>query len=347
MRKRVIFLVLLLMLVAIASAETKLSMELWNRWSYKMVDGENTKNELALHRAYFRLEPVFSTKIKGRFNLDFFSDDGAANGVGIKLKYGYLDFKDYLWTDATFTFGLMKNYFGTIYSWEYETIDKDPADKYKFASSTDYGMGISGYLPQGYGSYNVAVYNGEGYKKTGNDVDTNMEYLVNMRFVPVAGLEIGGSFVMNKNYIEDADKDEEITKLAGVARITMLPNIDLRAQYLTRIEKKDWDDSEKTVNAISFMPLIDLNGFSNIDMQLVFRYDIYDDNADMDDDDADSGAFDTIIAGLNYFIQRDSKNNPKLWIQANYQMTNMKAEGIENESEIMVQLRWKFSETMN
>ncbi|MCF7913130.1 MAG: OprO/OprP family phosphate-selective porin [Candidatus Cloacimonetes bacterium] len=355
MRKRVIFLVLIIMLVSIASAETKLSMELWNRWTYKIVDGADdaSTNGFSFNRGYFRLEPVFSGNIKGRFNLDFFSredseveigeetDSISNEGAGLKIKYAYLDFSNYLWKDATFTFGLMKTYFGTIYSSEYETIDKDPADKYKFSASTDYGFGISGYLPQGFGTYNVAVYNGEGYKKTGGNIDTNMAYLLNLRIVPVVGLEVGGSYVMDKVYNEDADDDKEINKMAGVARFTMLPNLDLRAQYLTRTEKLG--DSEKTVNAISIMPMINLADLTNIDMELVLRYDMYDDDADLDDDVEGSGAYDTMIAGVNYFMMRDSKNAPKLWVQANYSMKNYKYEEKDDESEMLVQLRWKFS----
>ena len=343
MKKRVIFLVLIIMLVSIASAETKLSMELWNRWTYKMVDGADdaSANGFSFNRGYFRLEPVFSGNIKGRFNLDFFSDDGAADGAGIKLKYAYLDFSNYLWKDAKFTFGLMKTYFGTIYSSEYETIDKDPADKYKFASSTDYGFGISGYLPRGYGSYDVAVYNGEGYKKTGDAIDTNMAFLLNLRVVPVVGLEVGGSYVMDKVYNEDLAEDEDISKIAAVARITMLPNINIRAQYLTRTHSLAGQDS--TANAISIMPIVNLSDLTNIDLELVLRYDMYDDNADVDDDTENSGAYNTMIAGVNYFMMRDSKNAPKLWVQANYQMKDNIYKEKDDETEMLVQLRWKFS----
>ncbi len=365
MRKRVIFLVLFIMLVTLASAETKLSMELWNRWTYKMVDGANeaSTNELSFQRGYLRLEPVFSSNIKGRFNLDFFSSDVPDDGAGLKLKYAYLDFSNYLWQDATFTFGLMKNYFGTIYDWAYETIEKDPADKYKFASSTDYGLGISGYIPGGYGEYQVAAYNGEGYKKTGSDIDTNMAYLLNVRVSPVTGLTLGGSYCLDTiathyDYYNAADSidvmvdyDETVNKIAAVGRLTMIPEVDIRAQYLTRTETtRKWDNGEietdKTITAISVIPIVNLANLTNIDMELVLRYDMYDDNADVDDDAFNSGAYDTMTGGINYYILRDGSFNPRLWVQANYQMKNYIYKEKDDESELLMQLRWVFSETI-
>jgi len=354
-KKRVVLLVLFVMLVGIASAQVKLSMELWNRWTYKMIDDTDdaVKNELSLQRGYFSVEPKLTSDIKGRFTLDFFSSDKLSDGAGIKLKYAYLDFANYLWKDATFSFGLMKNYFGTIYDFKYETIDKDPSDKYGFASSTDYGMGISGYLPNGIGEYNLATYNGEGYKKTGSGIDTNMSYLINLRFFPVPGLTIGGSFCLDNkaSSYEDGsgnevDYDETINKMAVVGRITMLPNVDFRAQYLTRTHtNKEWngnseEETEKTINAISIMPIIKLSEIINQNMEIVLRYDMYDDDADIDDDDAASKAYDTIIGGVNYYI------SSKVLVQANYMMKDYKNEEKKDESEIMMQLRWKFSGTI-
>ncbi|MDO9578277.1 MAG: hypothetical protein Q7J16_10365, partial [Candidatus Cloacimonadales bacterium] len=116
MKKTLLVVVLAMVAFGILNAETKLSMELWNRWSYETIDGDVQQNSLSLERGYFRLEPVFSSKIKGRFNLDFFSSDAAADGVGMKLKYAYLDFSELIpLKDTKVTIGLMKTYFGTIY----------------------------------------------------------------------------------------------------------------------------------------------------------------------------------------------------------------------------------------
>lgn len=47
MKKGILFLLLIVFAVSILSAETKLKMEIWNRWTYKMVDGDLEQNELA------------------------------------------------------------------------------------------------------------------------------------------------------------------------------------------------------------------------------------------------------------------------------------------------------------
>ncbi|MCF7920367.1 MAG: OprO/OprP family phosphate-selective porin [Candidatus Cloacimonetes bacterium] len=353
MKKSLILLVVFLCLAAVASAETKFSMELWNRWTYHMTDGEVDQNEMNLSRGYFRIEPVFTPNIKGRFNLDFFSDEGMSNGAGIKLKYAYLDFSNILWEDANLTVGLMKTYFGTIYDWEYVTIEKDPSDKYKFVASTDYGLGISGYLPQGFGTYAFAAYNGEGYKKTGEHLNTAMNFCADVRLTPMAGLTVGGSYyMMNKNNdkIDDVDNPDRIeyNMMAGVARITLIPNVDIWAQYLTReTDKPHMDDYEAvTDQAISIIPIISLQEFTGKDLELVFRYDMYDNNTDVDNDVAGSGAYNTTIAGVNYYMMRDEKNSPKLWLQVNYSMKDKLDEDADDSSSIEAQLRWKFSENL-
>ncbi len=354
MRKTILTLILIIVALGFLHAETKLKMELWNRWTYQMIDGDVTKNEMALKRGYFRLEPKFSENIKGRFNVDFFSDDDdkVADGAGIKIKYAYLDFNNLLpIKDAKLTVGLMKTYFGTIYEWDYTTIDGDPSDKYKFVSSTDFGLGVSGKIPNGFGSYALAVYNGEGYKKVGSNINKDMNYVANLRVTPINGVTLGGSYMFKSKYdsqiedetargdmVDNPDR-EEYNLIAGVGKFAYGP-VSLLAQYLNKVKCKpnmdDYDDITTTV--MSFMPVFKVN--NKID--IVGRYDMYDPDTDTDDD-----GYNAIVAGINYHIMRDAKNAPKLFIQTNYQLKQYEAEDSDDESELMVQLRWIFSETIN
>lgn len=342
MKKALLIGVLFIVAVSCLTAETKLKMEIWNRWTYKQVDGETTQNEMAMKRGYFRLEPQFSQNIKGRFNLDFFSDDGADDGVGIKLKYAYLDFANLVPIKGSkLTVGLMKTYFGTIYDWDYTTIDKDPSDKYKFVSSTDYGLGISGYIPGGLGSYAVNVYNGEGYKKTGSDINKDMNINANLRITPIPGVTVGGSYMMQTKNDDEIDGEknpdrQENSLIAGVGKFAYGP-ASILAQYLMKTASLPNVDDAEDVNTsvISIMPVFKVNNTFDV----VARYDMHDPDTDADDD-ADS----TIIGGVNYHIMRDSKNKPKLFVQANYQMKSYEADDKDDESELMVQLRWIFSE---
>ena len=333
---------------SILSAETKLKMELWNRWSYQTIDGNVQQNEMALKRGYFRLEPTFTNKIKGRFNLDFFSDD-VGDGVSIKLKYAYLDFSELIPVkNSKVTFGLMKTYFGTIYDWNYTTIEKDPSDKYKFVSSTDYGMGFSGYLPSGFGTYDLAVYNGEGYKETAGDINKDMNLVGNIRVTPIPGVTIGGSYMMKtKNdkevdvgtgtMIDNPDR-ESYNLMAGVGKFAFGP-ISVLAQYLNKVKSMPNIDGvdEVTTTVLSVMPVYKVNNTFDI----IARYDMYDPNTDTDDD-----AKNTLIAGINYNMVRNAKNAPVLFVQANYETTTFEDES-DAVNQIMVQLRWIFSETIN
>jgi len=348
-KKTLLIVIIAVLAFGVLSAETKLKMEIWNRWSYVMEDGEVTKNEMAVKRGYFRLEPKFGNNIKGRFNVDFFSDD-INDGVGIKLKYAYLDFSNLLpIKDSKMTVGLMKTYFGTIYDWNYTTIDKDPSDKYKFVSSTDYGMGISGYLPSGFGTYAVAVYNGEGYKKTTGDINKDMNFVGNIRVTPIAGITVGGSYMMKtKNdsevddgtgtMIDNPDR-EEYSMIASVGKFAFGP-VSVLAQYLNKVKSLPNVDGADDVNTtvLSVIPTFKVNKT----FDLVTRYDMYDPDTDTDDD-----GYNTIVAGFNYHLMKDSKNKPKLFVQTNYQIKQFEDDNADNVSEIMVQLRWIFSETIN
>jgi len=345
-KKTLLLVVIILIVVSSLTAETKLKMESWNRWTYQTEDGELIKNEMALKRGYLRLEPKFGSNISGRFNLDFFSDDDAGDGAGIKLKYAYLDFSNLLPVkDLKFTVGLMKTYFGTIYSWNYTTIEKDPSDKYKFVSSTDYGFGLSGYFPNGFGTYQAAVYNGEGYKKTGDELNKDMNFLGNIRVIPIPGITVGGSFMMKTakdseipdsqgNMIDNPER-EEFTQFAVIGNFAY-GNVKILSQYLNQTKStpniNGSDDVVKTV--ISLMPTYKIN--NKID--LVARYDLYDPNSDVDDDGKS-----LMLFGANYHLMRDAKNKPKLMIQANYEIETPEDSDADAVNTMMVQLRWIFS----
>jgi hypothetical protein len=347
-KKTILFLLLIVLAVSFLAAETKMKMEIWNRWTYKMVDGEVLENELAVERGYFRLEPKFGDNISGRFNLDFFSYDGG-DGAGIKMKYAYLDFSNLIpIKNSKLTVGLMKTYFAGIYEYEYTVIEKDPSDKYKFVSSTDYGFGLSGYFPQGLGTYNLAVYNGEGYKKTGSGLNKDLNFAANLRFTPIVGVTLGGSYMkktVKDSEIEDEAGEmidnpdrEEYDLMAGILKLAYGP-VKIYSQYLMKTKSMPNLDGVDDINSsvISIMPEFKVNNKFDI----VGRFDMYDRDTDQDDD-----AENTIIAGFNYHIMKDAKNSPKLFVQTNYEITSFEDEDKDDISQILVQLRWIFSETI-
>jgi len=311
--------------------ETKISMTLWNRATVERESGEFTERYFSLGRGYLRIEPEFSDKIKGRFNVDFFSDEDGLDGAGLKLKYAYLDFSELIPIPLSkITVGLIKNYFGTIYDWNYTTIQKALEDKEKICSSTDYGVALYGYLPEGYGEYAVAVMNGEGYKKTAGDVNMNPKLQANLRVIPVPGVMVGGSV-----FYEDVsfDPDTTISNLvyAGVGHLVVGP-FEVWGEYLVK------DLEETKSQGFMVMPIVKLGKLSGVDVDLVGRYDNWDANADVDND-----GHSRIIAGFNWNILHDAKGNPQVLLQINGERTTYEDASKATVDKLMMQLRWAFS----
>ena len=311
--------------IAIAG-ETKLEMYLWNRYTYEKVGDEIEESAFSLKRGYFRVNHKFSDDISGRFNLDFFSSDKDTDvhGVGVKLKYAYLDFKNLIpIKDSKLTFGLLKNYFGTIYDWSYIVMEKDPADKYKFISSTDYGIALYGYIPNGMGEYALAVTNGEGYKKAGDNVNTSPAYLANLRFIPIAGVTIGGSYYTKKKGTDKTD----YSAYAAVGRLAFGP-LDTQFEFLSK------DNDGIVGQGFMIMPIIKLTN----DFELVARYDNWDPNTDEDNDKET-----ILIGGFNYYILRRAKGKPAVMLQVNYENTSYEDSSKDSKDKFITQLRWEFS----
>jgi len=229
--------------LSLIGMKTKVSMTLWNRYTADLTGGELNESVFSLERGYFRVEPTFNDRIKGRFNVDLFSDDDALDGAGLKLKYAYLDFSGVLPVPGSkISVGLIKHYFGTVYDWEYISIEKALEDKEGVAASTDYGIALFGYLPGGYGEYAVSLLNGEGYKKTGGDLDKQPEIAANLRIVPLSGITIGGS-VLYEN--DDSDR----LAYALVVNLSKGP-FELWGEYLVS------DKNDITGSGFMVMPII-------------------------------------------------------------------------------------------
>lgn len=331
LHERIVLYLMLFASVDITGGEIKISTELWNRATVKRESGEFTERYFSVERGYLRIEPEFTDMIKGRFNVDFFSDDDALDGAGLKLKYAYLDFKELIpIAESKVTAGLIKNYFGTIYDWNYTTIQKALEDKEKICSSTDYGVALYGYLPQGYGEYAVAIMNGEGYKKADGDVNMNPKFQANLRVIPIPGVTIGGSvFYEDVSFIPDTSMSN--LTFAGVTHLVVGP-LEAWGEYLYR------DQDETCSHGFMVMPVIKLAKVAGTDVDLVGRYDYWDKNKDVDDD-----GHSRVTAGLNWNIIRDKKSNPMVMLQANWERTMYEDETKDVKDLYLIQLRWSYS----
>ncbi len=353
------------------------------------------KNYLSLERGYFGLETKFTESTKARFTIDLFSSDAthewpnsysdatqpidsvtaytqsSIDGAGLKLKYAYVDFANLIPVpEQTLSVGLQKVYFGTIYDWNYTLIGKAPTDEYKVANSADYGVTVNGYIPAGYGEYALGVYNGEGYKKVGKSLKDNtaMAYLANLRLTPIPGVTIGGSYMANTVERDEKLSGNSINKiyeeqslLDGLARLAYGP-ADLWVEYIIKDVKLPNDkyfsegDKDYSSKGLMIMPIISLAEYLPVDVQLIGRYDMWDDS----DKPVKSGTsilhpemkLNTVTLGANYNLFPDASEVPQMQIQINYSDKKYSADkthyadyskGYKDSSQIMMQLKWRFA----
>lgn len=380
----------------LAAIDTKLSGEFWGRWTNETTKNKDNNNEyvdkvsknyISLERGYIGLETTFTPNTKARFTVDLFSSDAtyqypnpvdvalpvdtlstpknaSIDGAGLKLKYGYVEFGNLFPVPEMYlTVGLQKTYFGTIYDWNYVTVEKAPTDLYKVVNSSDYGLTLNGYIPEGWGEYAVGIYNGEGYKKVASSLkdNTDFAYLANLRLTPIQGVTVGGSYMMNtverdKKLSGDAANKayEEQALMDAVTRLAYGP-MDFWFEYINKDVKLPNDtNKDYTATGLMFMPIVNLQSLLDVNIDLLARYDIWDES-DKPAADKSRSLLNTLIVGGNYNFLEDASGSPQMVLQLNY--TNKTydekkshsdfADGKKDSSQINLQLKWKFSNTIS
>ena len=388
---------LLFIPIGLSCMETKLSGEFWGRWISEIAKQKDSEgnyedklvsNYLSLERGYLGLETKFSEQVKGRFTVDIFTTDktyeyreyslvdstlsystksGSIDGAGLKIKYAYVDFGGLIPVkDMTLTAGMQKVYFGSIYDWSYTLIGKAPSDEHKVVSSSDLGITLNGYLPSGFGEYQLGIYNGEGYKKVGANLkeNTDFAYLGNLRVTPITGFTIGGSYMIN-TVERDKKLDGEIInssyeeqKLTDIYTRLAYGPVDLTGEYIIKdVDFPNVKDINKTqaytATGISIFPCLNLKAYLPYDLQLVGCYDIWDESDRVETDKARNKVTASTI-GVNYNFMPDETDNPAMQLQLNYTTKKYDednshsdyADGQKDSSQINLQLKWKFANTL-
>lgn len=346
MRKLLVITILGILILpgTLMAQELKITGEIWNRWTLQMdSEDEIVRNNFSVERGYIGLEPKFSNSVQGRFRVDIFSTDALSDGAGLKLKYAYVDFKKLLPVKGmTTTIGLQKVYFGTIYDWSYDVIGKAPSDEYKIANSADYGLSVHGGLPQDWGEYALGIYNGEGYKKYGDNLKDNINpaFLANLRLTPIEGITLGGSVMANSNQrkelLEDGSDNPNYNDqilIDGLLGAAFGP-ADIWFEYINKDVKYPNDEnSDYTANALMVKPRLNLKNIVGKDIDLIARYDRWEDESDGDN------VLTAITGGINY-------NLPSMQLQLNYTNASNSENGSDDSSTLMLQFKWMFSNSI-
>lgn len=301
--------------------------KLWFRYEYETSDGETEHSGFRIARGYVVLSHQFTERIGSKFNLDIFSSDKTADpcGAGLKIKAAYLDYG--FGKEMKVYAGVIKNYFGTVYDWNYITIEKALEDVEHVAASADAGIALTGDFPRDWGEYQIGIYNGEGYKCYLSNIDQNMTYQGNLRLSPLGWITIGGSsrFARYDNPADTTEAPEKLNQLdlAGIINAHYGP-VELWGEYL--MTKLD----DNTASGLMIMPVV--SAFDRL--QFVFRYDLWDPSTDRDDD-----GHSRIIAGANYRLNANANTQ----IQLNWNRVQPESDLSKPTDTIELQLRWKFS----
>ncbi|MBN1755643.1 hypothetical protein JW877_05455, partial [bacterium] len=311
--RREIFLFLIIILLAglidsAISGESVFFGENWFRYTQQRYDGNTLQSGFSVERIYLRWNYKHTDWLESRITTEIFSSSKSndANGAGLKIKDAYVKFKNII-PEGDITVGLQKQYFGRVYDWEYWPIEKAMEDRYGIIKgSRDYGISVGGYIPKGFGTWRLEAINGEGYKKSGDNINFELAYLADLRVIPVAGLTIGGSFITENNGPDSASYNKRMY-YTGLGRFAKGP-VDIWVQYLGG-EYGDSDDPTSQTGYMIF-PKFNLKWLTSIDFELMGSFSFWDPDNDTEDD----GEF-LYLAGLNYYFSRAQKGNPDVMLQ--------------------------------
>lgn len=288
-----------------------------------------TEASLQAARGYVRYAYQFTDTIKGQWTVDFFSAKTTdfKDGIGIKFKESYVALPFFL-PETSLTIGLQKNYVGLLYDYDYRIIEKEFIDKNSVDASADYGVTINGYLPNGFGTYNIGVYNGEGYKKAlASEANIEPAGIVEARLIPIPGITVGGSY---KTHLQGVNTTLAKNVLSTIVARTAYGPFDMWAEYVDQkiTSQGTPTQAETQKNGYSVMPSYTINP----QWTILARYDRWDSNTNVDQDKVN-----TTIGGINYAISKG------VVLQLNYQVDKPEDRTKATKTSYLTQLTWNFS----
>ena len=331
-------------LFALAPGETELEHNGWFRYtntstSFGVIDPDASRFELA--RGYLRLKHQWAPKFETKLTVDIHSSEKYAEGATVRLKEAYLNFK--CTPEMGFTAGLQKHYWSLIYSWAYVNPFKALADAQKLVSSADYGLTYGGYLPAGWGEFQAGLYNGEGYKKVGGDVNLSPALVGNVRVTPIAGVKAGVGVRYNAEVTRsETSTDRNVLGIAPMVKFAFGP-FSVEGEYLV------WNFTNETTDTLGAVTSTDYaqGGFSVVPLltlakrrvEVHGRFDMWD--YKMDGATVDSKSLMRYGGGVNYHFLRREKGKPGVALQLAWLRTQ-KNDDSDPVDELMAQFRFEW-----
>jgi hypothetical protein len=351
-------------LLVSAAVDTKFYGYEWLRYNYNVVGGSYSStgsNYFSIPRTYIRWKFTDAdTGYEGNLTIDINNTNAGQAVAAVAstitptnitgtidwaswLKAAYVDFtKIPLLSDADMIIrvGQQSVYYGTIDTWAYPVIEKAIEDKQSIVSSADQGIALLGKIPMGFGSYELAVYNGTGYKDVPNDGTskgpnlTDKAYDASLLITPLAGLYARASYFHKITSVLNAAPTLGYNSTALVIGGATGP-IEGFVEYVTLVNTANFKAGSQSGVSVGYSGYL---GIKLTDMITICgRVDTYNKDTQVVRDDMNM-----YTAGVNL------KLNDKITLQLDYQLDALKTptnggakdNNVANTNQFMAQTVW-------
>jgi hypothetical protein len=228
---------------------------------------------------------------------------------------------------AAVKIGIQPVYFGAIDTWWSPLAERAIEDRRGYMYAADNGIAVTGKLPEKWGGYELAVYNGAGYK----NLELNMEkaYLASLLVSPIPELYARVSYYrtqLNSAGAAALEYNSTAVVLGG-----KIGEVDGFFEYVVKNSGKD-QGSGNSGTGEAYSMYINYNIMN--ELSLMMRYDVWDPDTFVRKDEMN-----TFIAGVNYKIAGDA-----MLLQLNYQLDAAKFKGSNktNENQWIAQVKWSW-----
>ena len=309
-------------------------------------NGNVNYNKFTVSRGYLTVKKVINEYITSRITLDTHQDDTGDMKVRVKYVYADVRFPGFLFiTKPHVEFGIVHRPWLDFEEHidYYRMLDKMFMERIGIFNSADFGFTFAGYLggemcddyrktvnnkyPGRYGSFAFGIYNGGGYHAEEENQNKTIEARITVRPVPdiIPGLQISELIMTGKGngsgVLEDIEDWQTLaTMLSYEHRYAVLTGT-----FVSGYGNKSggWLDDADYIGYSLFA-----EGKLGKNWRIIGRYDIFDPNDDVDDDD-----YTRIIAGAGYDFGHHNI------LIADYEIQSYAASGIDDDSRFQLTMQ--------
>ena len=244
-------------------------------------------NAFEITRNYIDMKYNYSDNIRFRLTPDFFRQgDGPLEGI---IKYAYVEFKNpFGLENQTFRIGMNPTAWEGYMNdwWGFRWIEKTPSGTWKMTTSSDIGITLLGNLFDKFISYQVSLFNGEGYNGTA-EPDSAKSFETTVELFPVKELPL--HFFGHIRLAQETSEIESDDNLYAGAVYYKDSTLRLGAEYM------EGKMSGVENSLISFICSINFDQF-----MILGRYDIFDPSTELD-----GNLQYLLVAGVGYQISKN------------------------------------------